>query len=470
MTVRQSTNVRAAILLLAAFAATPAGFSQSSFGADAVRQQQIVERIQQEESRNGPYSEALIGPLSDLALIYQDRGDHDLAVAVITRVRQVVRANEGLHSLDQIPLIQQMIANEEAIARFDSAWELEQDLLTLARRHPGDIRTLPVLREAADERMALLHQYLAGEFPPQILLGCYYGWPRQAVSHVGSDGNIATATVTDCNSGQRDDAIRAIVSDAQRHYADAIAVMIRNELYSSDELKELELQLIRSFEAIFRETGKVRRGGNLGLEGAQLDAEPWRSWMDSMALLAEWGSPQPGVEPGSEQSEPRDGEPLSDRFYEGRCLDPCLVRQSLQRLLAYETATSAPLKEQVEAFLRLVEWGGADGEYERALKILQDAGAQALIEEFFSPKTPVVLPTFLPNPLASDATQAAGHIDVAFDISDGEARRVRILDTTTNATDADKKRLVELIERSRFRPRVIDGKFARRRRSSCVIT
>ena len=452
------------MLLLAAVAATPVGVSQSRFGVDAERQQQVVERIQQEESRNGPYSDGLIGPLSDLALIYQDHGDHDLAVAVIDRVRQVVRANEGLHSLEQIPLIQQMIANEEAIGRVDSAWELEQDLLKLARRHPGDIRTVPVFRETAAKRMALLHQYLAGEVPPQIFLGCYYGWPRKTVSRAETLGQLSPAPsiATDCNSGQRDGAIRAIVSDAQRHYADAIAVMLRNQLYASDELRELELQLVRSFDATQVREGTYARSGNVGLEGARLDLEPWKSWIDSMALLAEWELPQPGAEPATEPSEP-DGEPVSSRF--SRCLDACLGRLSLQRSLAYEIAASAPLQDQVKAFVRLADWEGGDQaleKYERALEMLQEAGAQTVIDELFSPKTPVVLPAFDPNPLASDATEAStGYIDVAFEISRGAARRVRILDTTTNATDADKKRLVELIEHSAFRPRVIDGQFAR---------
>jgi hypothetical protein len=184
-----------------------------------------------------------------------------------------------------------------------------------------------------------------------------------------------------------------------------------------------------------------------------------------MALLAEWGLPQPGVEPALEQSEPQDSESISSLFYEGRCRDYCLGRQSLQRLLAYEIAASAPLQDQVEAFVRLADWEGGDQaleKYERALKMLQEAGAQTVIDELFSPKTPVVLPAFDPNPLASDATQAStGYIDVAFEISRGQARRVRILAATTNATDADKKRLVELIEHSAFRPRVTDGEFAR---------
>jgi len=242
--------------------------------------------------------------------------------------------------------------------------------------------------------------------------------------------------------------------------------MLRNERYSSDELRELELDLVRTIRLIPTTDASGIGGCELCIEkpgGApRLDLEPWRSWRDSMALLAEWELPQPGVEPVAEQSEP-DGEPVSSRF--SRCLDSCLGRLSLQRLLGYEIAASAPLQDQVEAFVRLADWEGdkqALEKYERALKMLQEAGAQPLIDELFSPKTPVVLPTFEPNPLASDATQATGYIDVAFEISrERQGRRVRVLDTTTNATDADKKRLVELIERSAFRPRVTDGELAR---------
>jgi hypothetical protein len=464
ITLPKRSNLRAAITLLAAVAATQGGFSQSRFGADADRQQQIIEQIQQEESRSGPYSDALIGPLSDLALIYQDRGDHDLAFAVIYRVRQVVRANEGLHSLEQIPLIQQMIANEDAIGRVENAWQLEQDLLTLVRRHRDDVRAVPVFREAAAKRMAILRRYLAGEFPPQMALGCYTGWPRATVP-VDNVHAPRIPTTESCNSGQRDNAIRAIVSDAQRHYADAIAVMLRNELYASEELRELELELLRSFDVISAGMTGYRRGNRVDLEHARLDVEPWRSWMDSMAVLAEWELPQPVAELGPRQSEPRDGEPISSRFYEGLCLDDCLGRQSLQRLLAYEIATSAPFQRQIEAFIRIADWEEREQaleRYERALKILQDAGAQALIDELFTPKVPVVLPTFVPNPLASNAAQGTGYIDVAFEISRyGESRRIEVLDTTTNATDADKTRLAWLIQNSRFRPRVTDGKFTR---------
>lgn len=89
---------------------------------------------------------------------------------------------------------------------------------------------------------------------------------------------------------------------------------------TSDELRELELHLLRSFDVMNRVISYGRVHGGVGLDGAALDAEPWRSWMDSMALLAEWELPRPVGERAPEQ---RDGEPISNRFYEGRCLDYC---------------------------------------------------------------------------------------------------------------------------------------------------
>jgi hypothetical protein len=460
------TAVTIGILLLASFAATSAGFSQSRFEAGADRQQQILERIEQEERANGPNSEALVAPLSDLALLYQDRGDHDLAIAVIHRVRQVVRANEGLHSLGQIPLLQQLIANEETIGRIETAWELEQELLTLAKRHPGDIRTANVFRETATKRMSMLSEYLAGGFPPQIVLGCYYAWPRGT-----SKGPIDDAS-SSCVAGNRDDAIRTILSDAQTNYAQAIAVMLRNGLYSSDELQSLELELVRSIELIRDRSARDRRHGD-GLGAAQLTREPWRSWWDSMLLLAEWGLPQPVAARAQNEEQPV-GEPGSVDYLSWRpntaVADYGFGRKSLERLLAYGTAASVPFHEQVAALVRIDDWdllnsynSRALQEYERAYAMLARAGAQTSIDELFSPKIPVVLPDFAGDPLASDSMQTtAAYIDVAFEISRyGESRAVHVLDTTTNATDAAEAQLVELIQRSRFRPRVTGGELAR---------
>jgi hypothetical protein len=385
--VRQTPKIAARILLLAAVAPYT-GFSQPLFEpvAKDERQHKIVEKIQEEQSRDGPYSADLLDPLAALGLLYQEGGDHALAAAAIERALQVVRINYGLHSLDQAPLIRQSIQNEEARGNLSAAWDLEHELLTLARRHPDDLRTVPIFREIADKRMEVLRRYVGGELPPQVFLGCFY------YDDIGS-----------CYSGSKGVAVRSILADAWRNYADAIRVLLRHELYSSNELQELEMELIR---------------------GSYL-----------------YGIPEVG-------------------------------RRSLRRLVAYEAANSEPWLSRINALVQMNDWelllgrnGFALETYEQAYALLKQKGiAEASIEEIFSPKIPVLLPTFLPNPLAADETEeSAEYIDVAFEITKyGRGRQIEILDTTANATDADKDRLIQLISRGRFRPRVTDGQFAAR--------
>ena len=385
--VPQMPKVVAGMLLLAAIAVPYASLSQPAFEPVAKddQQQKIVERIRDEQSSNGPYSPDLIGPLSALGVLYQEGGDHGLAASAISQALQIVRFNYGLYSLDQVPLIQQSIHNEESRGNLAAAWELEQELLVLARRHPEDLRTVPIFREAADARMDVLRRYVAGEFPPQLVLGCYY------YADIGS-----------CNSGSKGVAVGSLLTDAWRNYADAIRAMLRHQLYTQ-ELRELEMQLVRT------------------------------SYF--------YGSPEVG-------------------------------RRSLRRLVAYGAANAEPWLSRVDSLVQMTDWdllygrnGYALDTYKQAYELLKEKDVDAAsIEQIFSPPTPVVLPTFMPNPLAADRTpESTGHIDVAFDVTKyGRPRQVEILDTTTNAPEAAQDELVRLIYRNRFRPRVTDGEFADR--------
>jgi hypothetical protein len=101
--------------------------------------------------------------------------------------------------------------------------------------------------------------------------------------------------------------------------------------------------------------------------------------------------------------------------------------------------------------------------YEAAYRELEDAGTSAAsIEDIFSPKTPVVLPSFFPNPLASEETpESKGYIDVAFKIGKyGESDGIEIVGSANDVTDAAKKNLVRMIARSTFRPRLTAGRVA----------
>jgi len=112
-------------------------------------------------------------------------------------------------------------------------------LLALARRHPDDLRTVPIFHESADKRLAVLHRYLTEQPPPEIELGCYRGWPHSA------PGQLETAN---CKSGSKKDAARALIVDAQRNYAEAIAVILRHGDFSSPGLRELEADMVRTVD------------------------------------------------------------------------------------------------------------------------------------------------------------------------------------------------------------------------------
>jgi hypothetical protein len=379
-------------LLLAAVIARAPAFADTRFEPVARDEQQrrVVELILEKQHQDGPHSASLIVPMTELALLYQESGQRSLATAAFETARQVVRATYGLHSIEQAPLMRQLIANEEARGNLEGAWELEQQLLALARRYPNDVRTVPIFHEIADKRMNVLARYVDGEIPPEVILGCYY----QGAPNAFEAGH--------CTSGSKGDAIRALLRDAWRNYSAAISVLGRNELYASDELRELEMDLVRS------------------------------SFLSSTYAVG---------------------------------------ARSLRRLLSYDVASSAPWLNRVDALVQMADWdllfseSGSGNQsaletYRQAYRELRAKGvAQESIEQLLSPKIPVVLPAFLPNPLASDDTQpSADYVDVSFEITKfGASRKIEVLEATPNVTRATKNDVVHLVARSRFRPRITDG-------------
>ncbi|HET8699138.1 MAG TPA: hypothetical protein VFO94_16765 [Gammaproteobacteria bacterium] len=419
------------LLVLAVLWCAPAAFAQTAVAPGEDRERELLDSVAREEARNGSHSEGLIDQLSTLALLYQDRGDAVAAIATIRDLLEVIRANEGLHSLEQVTPIRQMIGTLAARGDAATAWKLQQDLLTLARRHPDDMRTVGIFRESADKKMAALNRFLAGEQTPEVELGCYRSWQPSNKSS--------------CASGGRDETVRAMASDAQRDYADAIAVVLRNERFDSGELRDLETSLLQSID--------VARGSGLDtVAQIHTEAEPWRDWANALDRLATWPLPTPeGAVPLT---------PGTPRSTGG--LDYLRGRESLQRQFRYEVASSASQQAQIDAFVRIADWdllheqnALALAEYEQVYRLLEGHEQTALREAVFAPPVPVVLPSYLRNPLVTEPLDgASSYIDVQFGVTKlGMSRQVKVLDTTTNTSAAAKRQLVRLIEHNRFRPR-----------------
>jgi hypothetical protein len=379
--IRQTLKKAIRIVVLASVAAAHAGFTQPEVEPLQNDDERglinvpvlIAEQIDEIQMLAGYNSTDLIEPLMALGRSHQEEGNHDLAVGAFQRARQVVRVNFGLFSLDEAPMMWELVRLWEARGNIELGWDLEQALLARMRRYPGDLRIVPILREIADKRMGMLEKYTHGDFPPQIRLGCYYGGK--------------------CSSGQSSVVRRRISAEAQRYRRLAIQAILSNELYASDELRELEEESIRA-----------GRG----------------------------------------------------------------VSASLTRLIVYEARSAAPLLSQISALIRLADYelsvsrrpdldDSIGEQYLVAGRLLRQNGmAKATVDEIFSPKIPVVVPTSRPNPLISEETsKSTGYIDVTFEITKyGESKRIEILDTTTNARRAARRGLVHVIEHSRFRPRM----------------
>jgi hypothetical protein len=415
----------ASLVALMAAATPRLGAAQPDVVPVAARQDELIAQVTEEQSRSGLNSEALIGPLKALALFYVEQEDHALAIATLERTRQVVRANQGLFSLEEALLLQQMARSEEARGNVEAAWRLEQDLLALARRFPGDIATVSIYRQLAQSRLDMLGRYLAGEYPPQIVLGCYYNTGRRFYNPL-TDANLS------CRAGDRLAAIRSIKREASGYYRNAIEIVIRERAYSSDEVRMFAAELLGSSYrfGLNPDVGRVLQR-SLAFEERNPPSPLQRA--DSLILIADWNFLL-----------------LRTEF------DPAFEQRPSRRF----RPRPPPRGDEI------AEYAAVRAQYEQAYAVLEKAGiAQAAIEEVFAPRVPTVLPTFIPSPLATEAASASrGYIDVAFDINGyGEGRDIEILDAT-NASRAAVRELVRRIERSSFRPRVIDGRIADRSR------
>jgi hypothetical protein len=215
--------------MLAAPLACAAASPQPEQRPAADRERELLDSIGREESRGGPYSEQLIAPLWTLTLFYQEQGDHAAANPVIGRLLQVVRANYGLYSLAQAPAIRQLIANEEATGNKETAWQLQDELLALARRHPEDLSTVAIFREIADKRLAQLG---TRELPMELLCRDHGAMPP---CNKDPPWGVSGLWLP-----------RLVRAQAMNDWADAIRALLQNEQYGSPELRELEQKIINN--------------------------------------------------------------------------------------------------------------------------------------------------------------------------------------------------------------------------------
>jgi hypothetical protein len=448
------------LLVVAAAAASGAVFAQPELAATDT-QIQPVERIAELRAEGGPTAAGLMDPLRALALLYQEAGDHALAVVALEEARYVTRIHNGLAAADEALLLRQQIRSEKALGDNERVWDLEQDMVAIARQHHDDVRILPIFRELADDRLGVIEKVRAGERPPIIFIGCYYSAQRPRYDDPRGErlppadphtGGVSAGGGPSCIGGTPGGIVTRLRHEVLMYYADAIEIILRTGDYASQEIRQLE-------KAALRVAGG--RGGGV----------------------------QSG-EPGGSFTYCSGG--TLDGYLALEILDSCLApvgradkmvvanvgnRAGLIRLLSYEMRSAAPAAARANAVAELADWHvlavPADRRrferyaelalalYERAYRELQQSDDLQTPTQMFAPELPVTLPTYERNPFASVATESPRYIDVAFAVTKyGTSERIEILDTSKDATRSEERDLIRLVESTSFRPRVVDGELA----------
>ena len=455
---RESMGTRTNTLLVAAVIACGAVVAQPAPAATDP-QSQLVEQIDALRTASGSTAPELIAPLHVLGLLYQETDQHALAVVALEEARYVTRVHSGLSSVDEALLLRQQIRSEDALGNAERAWGLEQDMLTIARKHIDDIRMVPIFHGLADDRSELLREIRAGKHPPELYLGCYYAGTHPRYDDPRDEQRPADA-VDSCRFGTRDAVIVKLREEILMYYADAIEAILKNDDYGSEELRDLERQALRfaspAAYLVSPSTGNAMLG-NTRFFGVETHCSA--GTLDELLAL-----------------------PLFDS-----CLEAVVLKErhvianvgswvSLVRLIAYEIRSEAPAADRSNAFAELADWHllstPADRRHfekstDTALEIYARAYGELQRDDearatMFSPEVPVTLPTYERNPFASAAAgTSARHIDVSFDVTKyGRAERIEILASSKDATRGEERDLMRLIESTSFRPRYIDGKLA----------
>jgi hypothetical protein len=194
-----------------------------------------------------------------------------------------------------------------------------------------------------------------------------------------------------------------VTAGAMNNWGGAINVFLQNQLYDSQELRELEEKLI-------------------ALGGCDVAHESYRRLM----------------------------------FYDEASAETWLNRAAtIVRAADSELVCSQNQRPAVER--------AALERYREAYELLErNAVARASIDELFAPEVPIRLTESLPArayrmPSAA-SSDSFGHIDIAFEITkDGRAQRIDIVDATPNCKDEEKDNLLLFVRDGIYRPRAANG-------------
>src|SRR5262245_48964376 len=214
------------LLVIGAAAACGAALAQPARQPVPVEpEQRLVEQSDELQSEGGLHAEGLIEPWGALGLLYQEAGDHRRAVVALEEARQVLRANRGLFSdsVDEALLMRQQIRSEKALGNGERAWNLQHDMIIIARKHLDDMRMLPVFLDLIDDRKERLDECSTTDYkelPPGIYVPCESSPAPAPINSAKRAAPVPVSDARSCAFGTHRTVIERLHGAVLRNYAD----------------------------------------------------------------------------------------------------------------------------------------------------------------------------------------------------------------------------------------------------------
>lgn len=408
------------------------GLSPLSLGEVRRLEQAIADyelAIGDKESVDGPYSRQLEQDLFGAAVAARELRDYEQALDYLERAQYVVRINNGLDTLEQIPVMKAMVGNYQSLGQLRQADDVQQAILNLVREAYGQDspQTIPAMLDYGDWHMdAFLDR-------SNILINVDR---MNAVQFINDPMNFIH------NPKPLRETPLYNLYLSQQSFLHAIELLLQQQDYNNPLLMDLEKMLLKSYLlSIHRENilyepdfyltrKKSKTGSRLNTNSIELmESEEYRL----------------GIE-------------------------------SHDRSLAYLVNNPARTPSQLATtMLEAADWHllferkvRAAREYEKVYDFFNDNPAMAeAAADVLYPGFPVVLPVYLPPPNSrekfgigdDDPVNFFGYVDVSFNIDKfGKTRKVRVLGQGGEVSRNLEIRLARYLQKNLFRPLYRDGK------------
>jgi tetratricopeptide (TPR) repeat protein len=430
-------------------------------------------RIADIQANDNPYSAALREQYEALGTLLQQTGEHTEAITAFESAMHIDRVNGGLYTLDQIPLVEKIIASHEALGNASEVNDFHGYLFYIQQKSFGDDdpRLLAAKEDWAD-------------------------WNLESYLKDGAQNVFRSSFRTSAGLTSQEDYVAVQRRDGSFTYVPRMQLLSMMNPYGTRPITDLSLS-----------------SGSYGVEADVIVDERLRTARDYYEQIIEVHSPDEDAASTDAAALPEklrvqhkladvayavkeqledidmvnDPGALSSNSVMSSRTAPQVVtrgytsnRDELEKLAQeLEQDPSASVVEKAQAWIHLGDWHvGFDHAsrsaepYRKAWELLNAAGMDAAaIAAVFMPQPLIPAPAFATHPYSralfgidSDATLVyKGHMDLTLEVSRyGDVRGVEIDAASPNTPQALRGELLDFLREQKMRPAVVNGETIKR--------